>query len=96
MIGPDPYTGIVVAELTTSNQQPNKFNSELTKGTNMTTQTIKSFFQDEAGQDLVEYSLLLGFLALGSLALLSTAGGSVKTIWTTISTNLTTAAGSGS
>jgi pilus assembly protein Flp/PilA len=62
----------------------------------MTIQTIKSFWQDDAGQDLVEYSLLLGFLALGSLAMLSSAGGSVKTIWTTISTNLTTAAASGS
>ena len=58
----------------------------------MTIQTIKSFEQDETGQDLVEYSLLLGFLALGSLALLSSAGGSIKTIWTSISTNLTTAA----
>ena len=58
----------------------------------MSIQTIKSFFQEEAGQDLVEYSLLLGFLALGSLALLSSAGTSVKTIWTTVSSNLTTAA----
>jgi Flp pilus assembly pilin Flp len=58
----------------------------------MSIQTIKSFFQEESGQDLVEYSLLLGFLALGSLALLSSAGASVKTIWTSISTNLTTAA----
>jgi len=60
----------------------------------MTIQTIKAFWQDEAGQDLVEYSLLLGFLALGSLALLSSAGTSVKSIWTSISTNLTTAAAS--
>jgi Flp pilus assembly pilin Flp len=58
----------------------------------MFNQTIKSFRQDETGQDLVEYSLLLGFLALGSLAMLSSAGSSVKSIWTTISTNLTTAA----
>jgi Flp pilus assembly pilin Flp len=62
----------------------------------MCIQAIKSFMQEEAGQDLVEYSLLLGFLALGSLALLSSAGASVKTIWTTISTQLTAAAGSGS
>ena len=55
---------------------------------------IKAFQQDETGQDLVEYSLLLGFLALGSLALLSSAGTSVKSIWTSISTNLTTAAAS--
>jgi len=55
---------------------------------------IKAIWQDEAGQDLVEYSLLLGFLALGSLALLSSAGGSVKSIWGTVNTNLTTAAAS--
>jgi Flp pilus assembly pilin Flp len=60
----------------------------------MNNQTINAFFHDEAGQDLVEYSLLLGFLALGSLALLSSAGTSVKSIWTSISTNLTTAAAS--
>lgn len=60
----------------------------------MSIKTIKSLLQEEAGQDLVEYSLLLGFLALGSLALLGTAGTSVKTIWTTVSSQLTTAAAS--
>ena len=60
----------------------------------MNIQMIKAFQQDEAGQDLVEFSLLLGFLALGSLALLSSAGTSVKSIWTSISSNLTTAAAS--
>ena len=58
----------------------------------MSIQTIKSFCQEESGQDLVEFSLLLGFLALGSLALLGTAGTSVKTIWTTVSSSLTVAA----
>jgi Flp pilus assembly pilin Flp len=57
----------------------------------MSIQTIKSFLQEESGQDLVEYSLLLGFLALGSLALLGTAGTSVKTIWSTVSSSLTVA-----
>jgi Flp pilus assembly pilin Flp len=57
----------------------------------MSIQTIKSFLQEESGQDLVEYSLLLGFLALGSLALLGTAGTSVKTIWSTVSSQLTVA-----
>ena len=55
---------------------------------------IKAIWSDEAGQDLVEYSLLLGFLALGSLALLSQAGGSIKTIWTTVQTQLAAAAAS--
>ena len=58
----------------------------------MAIQSIKAFVQEDAGQDLVEYSLLLGFLALGSLALLSSAGTSVKTIWTSIGTQLTAAA----
>ena len=59
----------------------------------MSTNTIKSFLHEDSGQDLVEYSLLLGFLALGSLALLGTAGSSVKSIWSTVSSSLTSAAG---
>ncbi len=63
----------------------------------MSIQLIKAFYNDEAGQDLVEYSLLLGFLALGSLALLSSVGGSITTIWTSIKTNMASAAtGAGS
>jgi Flp pilus assembly pilin Flp len=75
-----------------SNNQPNKFKIQTPLGGYMSIQTIKSFWQEDAGQDLVEYSLLLGFLALGSLALLSSAGTSVKSIWSTISTNLSSAA----
>jgi len=53
---------------------------------------LKTFWQEEEGQDLVEYSLLLAFIALAAIALLSAAGGSVKTIWTSINTNLSSAA----
>jgi Flp pilus assembly pilin Flp len=53
---------------------------------------LKAFWQEEEGQDLVEYSLLLAFIALAAIALLSSAGGSIKTIWTSINTNLTSAA----
>lgn len=45
----------------------------------MSIRTIKSFWQEQAGQDLVEYSLLLGFLARGWFALLSSAGGDFST-----------------
>lgn len=55
---------------------------------------LKTFWQEEEGQDLVEYSLLLAFIALAAIALLSAAGGSVKTIWTSINTNLSSAAAS--
>ncbi len=52
---------------------------------------LQAFWQEEAGQDLVEYSLLLAFIALAAIALLSSAGGSIKTIWTSINSNLTSA-----
>lgn len=48
--------------------------------------------EEEDGQDLVEYSLLLAFIALAAIALLSAAGTSVSSIWTTINTGLTSAA----
>jgi pilus assembly protein Flp/PilA len=47
---------------------------------------------EEDGQDLVEYSLLLAFIALAAIALLSAAGTSVTSIWTSINTGLTSAA----
>jgi Flp pilus assembly pilin Flp len=54
--------------------------------------SILALLQEEEGQDLVEYSLLLAFIALAAIALLSAAGNSVKSIWTSINTNLTSAA----
>jgi pilus assembly protein Flp/PilA len=53
---------------------------------------LRSFFKEDDGQDLVEYSLLLAFIALAAIALLSAAGNSVTAIWTSINTNLTSAA----
>jgi Flp pilus assembly pilin Flp len=47
---------------------------------------------EEEGQDLVEYSLLLAFIALAAIALLSAAGTSVTSIWNSINTGLTSAA----
>lgn len=39
------------------------------------------FVRDEQGQDLIEYTLLLAFVALASAALFVGAGGSVDGIW---------------
>jgi Flp pilus assembly pilin Flp len=50
--------------------------------------------EEEDGQDLVEYSLLLAFIALAAIALLSSAGSSITTIWTGINSSLTNAAAS--
>ena len=44
---------------------------------------LKAFVKSERGQDVVEYTLLLAFVALASAALFVNAGGSVSGIWTT-------------
>ena len=53
---------------------------------------ILQFCSDEQGQDLIEYTLLLAFVALASATLMTKAGGSVKTIWTAGSNTLAAAA----
>ena len=50
----------------------------------------------EAGQDLIEYTILLALLALGSAALMYNTGPSVSQIWTATNTALTVPDGSGS
>jgi Flp pilus assembly pilin Flp len=37
--------------------------------------------RDETGQDLIEYTLLIAFIALASAAIFVSAGGSVTSIW---------------
>ena len=39
------------------------------------------FLEEENGQDLVEYALLLSFLSLVCLALLSNVGTGMTTLW---------------
>ena len=54
----------------------------------------KTFFQlwtGEDGQDLIEYTLLLAFVALASATLFTKAGSSVATIWSAASNNLSNA-----
>ena len=40
------------------------------------------FLKDEQGQDLIEYTLLMAFIALASAAIFTNAGSSIKSIWT--------------
>jgi Flp pilus assembly pilin Flp len=54
--------------------------------------SIGGFWRDEDGQDLIEYTLLLAFVALSSAALFSTAGSNVSKIWSTSNSTLSTAA----
>ena len=57
---------------------------------------VRNFLRDEQGQDLIEYTLLLAFVALASAALFIGAGGSVSGIWATANGKLTDAAASAS
>jgi Flp pilus assembly pilin Flp len=50
-----------------------------------------NLFNDEQGQDLIEYTLLMAFVALASAALFIGAGSSIKGIWTATNSQLTAA-----
>jgi Flp pilus assembly pilin Flp len=49
-------------------------------------------FQEEQGQDLIEYTLLIAFVALASAAVFLGAGGSIQGIWGTANGSLANAA----
>ena len=58
---------------------------------------LRSLWEEEQGQDLIEYTLLMAFVALASAALFISSGGSIASIWTKGSNqlvNANTAAGS--
>jgi Flp pilus assembly pilin Flp len=53
---------------------------------------IKNFLAEESGQDLIEYTLLMAFIALASAAVFVNAGNSISSIWSTGSSQLSAAA----
>lgn len=57
----------------------------------MITSALKTFWQEEDGQDLVEYALLLAFIALAAVAILSSVQSNIKTLWNDISNALSDA-----
>ena len=54
---------------------------------------LKDLFPDERGQDLIEYTLLVGFLALGSAALFVGSGQNLEHIWNIANSRLASGAG---
>lgn len=52
---------------------------------------LRHFLQNESGQDLIEYTLLIGFVAMASAAIFIAAGGSISGIWTTSNSQLAAA-----
>jgi Flp pilus assembly pilin Flp len=52
---------------------------------------VMNLLKDEQGQDLIEYTLLMAFVALASAALFIGAGGSISGIWNTTNSRLAAA-----
>jgi Flp pilus assembly pilin Flp len=57
---------------------------------------LRNLWNDEQGQDIIEYTLLMAFVALASAALFLGTGGSIKNIWTTTNSQLVAANSSAS
>jgi pilus assembly protein Flp/PilA len=54
---------------------------------------LKTWLNGEEGQDLIEYALLMGLIALICVVAITAGGQSVSQIWTAIQAALATAAG---
>lgn len=49
---------------------------------------LASLGRDEDGAALIEYSLLIGLIAVAAVAIMTTVGTSIVTKWTTLNTKL--------
>lgn len=54
--------------------------------------SLAGLSKEQDGQDLIEYTLLMAFVALSSAALFTAAGTNVSKIWSTSNSTLTKAA----
>ena len=55
-------------------------------------QRLNAFWNQENGQDMVEYSLLLGFMALSGAGVLTGLRTEMVNVWNTINTSFASAA----
>jgi len=55
---------------------------------------LKAYLNEEEGQDLIEYALIAGLLALAAVAALTLMSGSLEAIWDSLQAELADAAGS--
>jgi Flp pilus assembly pilin Flp len=53
---------------------------------------LRNLWNEEQGQDLIEYTLLMAFVALASAALFIGAGGKISSIWSVTNNQLSNAA----
>jgi Flp pilus assembly pilin Flp len=55
---------------------------------------VQRFWLDESGQDLIEYSLLLVFIALATIVVLRQTGAATTPIWSATNSTIAVAASS--
>lgn len=60
------------------------------------THVMRRFWKETEGQDLIEYALMAGFVALAAAALMPNVTSSISTIFSKINSLLSSAAGTGS
>jgi Flp pilus assembly pilin Flp len=60
----------------------------------MLSRLISGFRKEDRAQDLIEYTLLIGFLALGVVGFFAGSGTSVTGIWSSASSTIAVANGS--
>jgi pilus assembly protein Flp/PilA len=53
---------------------------------------LRTLAKSEEAQDLIEYALLVGLISLVAVAAITTAGGNINTIFTSIGAKLASAA----
>jgi Flp pilus assembly pilin Flp len=53
---------------------------------------LKKFWNEEEGQDLIEYALLLGFITLTVVGALTAIRGNLNTLWGNANTAIASAA----
>jgi pilus assembly protein Flp/PilA len=52
---------------------------------------VKSFVREDQGQDLIEYALLAGFIALTSVAAITAVGTNLNILWGKVSDQVSSA-----
>ena len=52
---------------------------------------LRQLIRDNAGQDLIEYALLAGFIALASVVMITNIGTGVNTVYTAVNTEVAVA-----
>jgi Flp pilus assembly pilin Flp len=53
--------------------------------------SLRRFLKDEEGQDLIEYTLLVAFVALASASIFISTGSSISGIWSSTNSQLVVA-----